>query len=144
VIALRLMPERKCQGCKKQVFWGCEAKPHKVVDEDTGEPVIDPKTKQQKVVWSNPAAIPEIFDDEETFACPRQTIHEQPREWSWLLMFYSMFKDGFLPQQGSVVDQSNKAVEVLNVMNVANQECDDEIQRREASKSKGNVHGKMG
>ena len=68
------MPERKCQGCVKQVQWGCTAKPHLVFDDDTGEPVVDPKTKKQKVAWSNPGLIPEILDDEETYACPRQTF----------------------------------------------------------------------
>lgn len=138
------MPDRKCTGCKKQELWGCTARPHDVFDEDTGEPVIDPKTGKQKVRWSNPARIPEIFDDEQTFACPRQTLHENPKEWNWLLMFYAAYKDGFLPQRGAVVDQSNKAVEVLNLMNITNQECDDEIHRRETAKSKGGVHGKMG
>ena len=137
------MPERKCKGCTKQKMWGCEAKPHTVINEDTGEPIIDPETKKPKVRWSNPAVIPEIFDNEETFACPRQTLHENPKEWNWLLMFYAMFKDGFLPQRGAVVDQSNKSVEILNIMNTTNQECDTAINDREARKGMSNVHGRM-
>jgi hypothetical protein len=138
------MPDRKCEGCKKQVQWGCTAKPHRVIDEETGEPIIDPKTKQPKITWSNPARIPEIFDDEETYACPRQTLHENPREWNWLLMFYSMYKEGFLPQRGAVVDQSNKAIEVLNILNTANQECDDELAAQARRKAGGNPYGRMG
>ncbi len=137
------MPERKCQGCVKQVQWGCTAKPHLVFDDETNEPVIDQKTKRQKIVWSNPGRIPEIFDDEETYACPRQGLHEDPKGWSWLLMFFGMFKDGFLPQRGAIVDQSNKAIEILNVMNIANGECDEEVSKRASAKGNKNVHGRM-
>ena len=59
-------------------------------------------------------------------------------------MFFSMFKDGFLPQQGAIVDQSNKAVEILNVMNTVNGECDEEVNRRERAKANRNTHGRMG
>lgn len=139
------MPERKCEGCKRQIEWGCTAKPHLQMNED-GFPVLDPKTGKQVVNWSNPARIPEIFDDEEVYCCPRQTLRENPREWSWLLMFYAMFKEGFLPQHGAVVDQSNKAIEVMNLMNVVNQECDDELSIRERQKNNrgSSPYGRMG
>jgi hypothetical protein len=138
------MPERKCVGCKKQEIWGCEAKPHPAFDNESGEPIIDPKTQQQKVVWSKPARIPEIFDDEETFACPRQTLKENPQEWNKLLIFFAMFKEGFLPQAGAIADQSNRAMEILQILNTTNQECEDELMKREKAKGAKATHGKMG
>jgi len=137
------MPERKCQGCTKQTEWGCTAKPHLVYDPETDALVCN-EDGSPKITWSNPARVPEIFDDEETYACPRQTLKENPRQWSQLLMFFSMFKDGFLPQRGAVVDQSNKAIETLTVMNTVNQECDEELAERARRGSQGNSpYGRM-
>lgn len=135
------MPERKCEGCKRKDEWGCEAKPHTVTDED-GNPKYD-KAGRPVLKWTKPARIPEMFDGEETYACPRQTLKENARSWSRLLMYYAAYKDGFLPQAGAVIDQSNAAMEALNVMNATNQECDDEINEKSRLKSNPSPYGRM-
>lgn len=121
-MAIRLLPERQCAGCAKQVEWGCHAVRH-VVHDDLGRPVMGADGGQM-MNWHQPARLPLSIDGEETYACPRQTLLRRPREWNRLLTFYGMFKRGFLPEAGAVIDQSNKLIEAFRIMDEANYECD--------------------
>jgi hypothetical protein len=67
---------------------------------------------------------------EETFACPRQHLKENPAYWATILKFYGMFRKGHLPGRGAIVDQSNKAIEVFRILDDANDACDHEEARR--------------
>lgn len=115
------MPERKCESCTRQKEWGCHARPYTVKTDDGPE----------EVRWHNPAWLPVTVLGEETWACPRQHIRENPGYWATILKFYGMYRKGFLPDRGAIVDQSNKAIEVFRVLDYANEECDREEAKRE-------------
>lgn len=113
-MAIRLMPERQCAGCTSQDEWGCFAR--RVKPDADGE---DPQDS-----WFQPAYMPITLDGEDTFACPRQPIRENPRYWSQLLKLYSFYKNGYLPQAGAIIDQSNHLIEAFRVLDQTNAECD--------------------
>jgi hypothetical protein len=115
------MPERQCDGCKRQDEWGCHAKPYTVVNDQGVE----------EVRWHRPAQLPITLLGEETWACPRQPIRENPFFWSKVLKFYGLYKKGFLPDQGAIVDQSNKLIELFRIIDDANDQCDQEELNRE-------------
>lgn len=133
MIAIRLMPERNCRGCTKQVQWGCTAKPYVVMDPETSSPVLGHDGKP-KVAWTNPAHMPLDFDGEETYACPRQPLREEPEMWSRVFTYYRLYKKGFLPQTGAAMDQANIAVEIFRILDDANDDADDALQKAEAAK----------
>ena len=109
------MPERQCVGCRHQAEWGCEAKSYKV---------INAKGKEE-TRWFKPSALPLSLDGaEEHFACPRQHIRENPAYWNRVLTLYAMYRKGFLPDRGAVVDQSNQLIEVFRVLDDVNASCD--------------------
>jgi len=119
------MPELKCHTCTSvdQKRLGCTAKHY--YREGDPEPV-----------WIRPAALPVTleggFDD---FACPRQHIHEHPDFWGQVLKYYGMWKKGHLPDRGAATDQSNFAIEVFSIFDVANQEADDELREQDAQRN---------
>lgn len=109
------MPERSCVGCKSQREWGCYAKKYR--EELPGEDPAD--------AWVDPAFLPlEIDGDENHFACPRQPLKEDPYGWKRTLLYYGMYQKGFMPQEGAVMDQSNRAIEVFRILDTVNQEVD--------------------
>jgi hypothetical protein len=122
VAAIRLLPERQCHKCKRQKDWGCEAErvpsgpeDHTAAQDENGE----------WWGWSNPAHLPIAVDGEETWACPRQDLKRRPQEWNTILFYYEFYRDkGLLPQPGSVMDQSNKALSIFRILNDVNAECD--------------------
>lgn len=118
VAAIRLLPERDCAACKNQAEWGCNARrwrepPHGEPDDESN--------------WVEPAYLPVTFDGEETYACPRQSLKEEPVFWSRLFLLYSMFTKGHLPDKGAVVDQSNSLLEMFRIVDEANAAADDTL-----------------
>jgi hypothetical protein len=105
------MPERSCNGCTRQKEWGCTASKSEVPPGTKGAaPSLDGKTWW---LWTNPSRLPLMFDGEQTYACPRQHLKANGHAWHKVLLCYGYYKAGFLPQAGSVIDQSNKAVELF-------------------------------
>lgn len=79
---------------------------------------------------------------EQSYACPRQTLRERAGDWNRLLMFYSLYLKGFLPDQGAVIDQSNVLMEAFRLIDEANAEADKElaeIEARKRGRGKGRV-----
>jgi hypothetical protein len=111
------MPERQCSGCTNQVAWGCDAEPYDFLKED-GE---------VEVRWMNAANGFVQLNGEDLKACPRQHLKRNPQLWSRMFLFYGMYKQGFLPDQGAVVDQSNFAMEVFRAMDAIGRDCDDAL-----------------
>lgn len=109
------MPERQCAGCKNQDVWGCYATPYKVVDKEGVE----------RTEWHQPAGMPLDLLGEETWACPRQPLREEPRAWGKLLKLYAFYRKGHLPDRGAVVDQANGLLEMFRIMDDANGQCDE-------------------
>ncbi|MCA1775267.1 MAG: hypothetical protein LC676_06560 [Loktanella sp.] len=123
------MPERDCATCTRQKEWGCFAEYIDRVDEH-GDPVLDQEGNPVRDLV-NGADLPLTIDGEDTWACPRQTIRENPRTWGRLLMFYGMFTRGHLPDAGAVVDQSAPLMEAIRVIDDANKRCDQALQEQE-------------
>ncbi len=117
------MPERNCDGCKKKDLWGCTAFRWRHPEE--GEP-------DHPDNWVRPAAHPVTVLGETMYCCPRQHLFQNPQYWGWTLKFYGLFKKGFLPSEGGVLAQSNKALEVFRILDDANDQCD----RAEEEKAK--------
>ena len=80
-------------------------------------------------LWTNPARLPLTFDGEETYACPRQTLLKDGRSWHRIFIYYGAYKAGHLPQVGATMDQSNKAMEVFNILDAVNGEADAELSK---------------
>lgn len=116
------MPERQCNGCKRQKEWGCTAKRWRTPgpDEEDG-----PEN------WLNPSHLVNEFDGELIHACPRQTIRERPWDWNRLLLLYGMYVKGHMPNDGAVVDQSNVLIMAFRILDDANAECDQELAEKE-------------
>ncbi len=125
-MAIRLMPERSCKGCTRQEEWGCRAVKYR-----EPEPHEDPQD-----AWVNPAWLPITLDGEDTYACPRQSLMENPEEWSRLLMYYGFYQKGHLPQTGSIIDQSNCLMEAFRILDAVNAECDEQ-KRAKQDRPKG-------
>lgn len=115
------MPERQCNGCTNQAAWGCKAV---CLPSTADDPKATPDGKGGYVLWLNPAYMPLTLDNEETYACPRQDLHEHGYAWHRMLLFYGMYRKGHLPQPGAVMDQSNKAVELFRILDDVNHDCD--------------------
>jgi hypothetical protein len=115
------MPERQCHGCTRQKDWGCEAE--RFVSDKTDR-TAQPDAEGVWWGWTKPSNLPLTLDGEDTYACPRQDVRARPQAWHRMLLYYGMYKKGFLPQTGSVMDQSNKAVELFRLFDEVNFECD--------------------
>jgi len=128
------MPERKCHACTRQKEWGCTAQ--KVLSDQkdhTAEKGADGKWWG----WKNPSHMPMQIDGETIWCCPRRDIRDKGREWAHMLMYYGHYQKGFLPQAGSIVDQSNYAMEAFRVLEQVNAECDEaENDRRRAGEER--------
>ena len=100
------MPERQCHRCRRQAEWGCEAFKYPSNERD---PKAEPDADGNWWAWAKPAMLPMIVDGEEDWSCPRQDIKARGPEWSRMLFYWGFYKKGFLPAEGGLVDQSNKA-----------------------------------
>jgi hypothetical protein len=128
------MPERNCGTCKNQVRWGCTARRWRTPAEDE---LDGPEN------WVNPAELPYILDDEETWACPRQPIREAPRFFARVLLLYGMYVKGHLPDRGAIVDQSASLLEVFRIIDDANAEADTMTKAKaEAARRRNAEHGR--
>jgi hypothetical protein len=92
-------------------------------------------------VWINKAASAVKVLDEEWWGCPRQSLREQPQEWSRILFYYDLFQKGHLPDDGAVSRQSNAMIETLRILHNENTDCDKIISEKEARKNRGRPAG---
>ena len=122
------MPERDCQGCTKQKQWGCTAIRWKM---------HSPFEPDHPNYWIRPAALPLTILGETTYACPRKHLRENQSYWAIILKYYGMYKKGFLPERGSIADQSNKAIEIFRVLDEVNYQCDREEDDRRNRRTQG-------
>ena len=124
------MPERNCAGCKNQAQWGCEAVSYEVVLPGGA----------REVRWHKASNGLAQLNGEDLFACPRQDIKNRPMVWHRMLLFYGMYKQGHLPDQGAVVDQSNFTMELFRLFDQVNFDCDEaldgERRRKQAQESR--------
>lgn len=129
------MPERQCKGCTRQVEWGCEAVRWRTPEE--GE-------RDGPENWVKPSALPTKVQEDEVYFCPRQGIKQDPRTFGRLLMFYQMYKAGYLPDSGAIVDQSNVMIETLRVFEEENLNCDQVLADRDRAKKARNAKANRG
>ena len=97
------MPERSCQGCTKQLEWGCET----------------------------PPPIPIMFDgDEYLTRCPRRPFLEDPKWFDEIYTAQGWISKGFLPVAGTYGDMPNKLAQCLKVIEQVQHEVDQETARK--------------
>lgn len=130
------MPERKCHSCTRQKEWGCDGVKVLSHEKDyTAEKEADGKWWG----WKNPSHMPMSIDGEQIWCCPRRDIKDRGREWAYMLKFYGFWQKGHLPQEGGIMDQSNKALELFRILDQINGECDAaENERRAAGQQRDN------
>lgn len=104
------MPDRQCRTCTaaQQQEFGCDAR------------------KLPDGSWEKPALSPLKIDDQEDFRCPRRGIKDEPLFWSRLLTMFRGYKNGFLPDEGSVASQSARGWALLTVLDGFMQEAQTE------------------
>lgn len=78
---------------------------------------------------------------EDTYACPRQPLREDPIFWVKVLKLYAFYRKGYLPQPGAVIDQANQLLETFSILDQVNAECDNQQQ---ASPQKGDPTANRG
>ena len=140
VTAIRLMPERQCEGCKRQKDWGCTAEKFPAKQQTPG---ARPDRNGDWWLWRNPSKLPLTVDGEESYACPRQDIRARPQAWQRMLLFYGFYRKGHLPQSGAIMDQANKAMELFRVFDDVNSEVDKVVHDREiANQARRAQHGR--
>ena len=124
------MPERQCVGCTRQKEWGCTAKRWRTPD---------PEEMDGPENWVNPAYLPVTLDGEDTYACPRQHLRENPAAYGKLWFLYGHYKKGHLPDRGGIVDQSNVLMQLFRVLDTANEDIDraEEEERRKKEARRG-------
>lgn len=122
MIALHLLPERDCARCtsSKQKEWGCHA------------------TQKQDGSWENKAALPLKLDDEEHWRCPRRPVKDDPGFFRRLFFFHGLYKKGQLPAKGGVVDQSDRMMNLLRLVDHAEDEVRAELQERQRRRANRN------
>lgn len=98
-LAGKLLPERQCHRCTRQVEWGCE----------------------------RDAVIPLIFDGEEIKRCPKRPFLENPVYFNDLYMIHHWVGKGYLPDPGTYEDQGAKLPVLLYIIDAALSEADETI-----------------
>jgi hypothetical protein len=79
------------------------------------------------------AATPYIIDGEEIWKCPITFVDA---EVSQAMTIWSGYKKGFLPDEGSYLDQSNRFVEYMEFLDSNQSKYEQEEQKRQTSKLK--------
>jgi hypothetical protein len=136
------MPERQCVKCTKQAEWGCEAFKYR---SDENDRRAIPDDNGGWWAWFKPSHLPMTVDGEESYACPRQDLKQRAQAWNRMLLYYGMYKQGFLPQAGAIMDQSNKAMELFRIFDQVNGECDEaQAERTRAGQARDEQTGGKG
>ena len=91
VVSLNLLPERKCDTCTAfdKKLWGCTRK----------------------------AITPVNIMGIDMLRCPNRPLLDDPAHYNELFNIVGWVKEGFLPDEGTYLDQPNKLVESLAVIN---------------------------
>lgn len=62
------------------------------------------------------ARVPVELFGERTTTCPRRPVLDQPEEFAYYMRLYRMYRNGFLPESGAVMDQSGYVLGVFDVL----------------------------
>ena len=106
-----MFPERNCSRCTRQIEYGCNA----TVDEDG--------------VWKDKAFLPiQLEEGEESWVCPRRPLKDEPEKWSSIMFFYGMYKKNILPDDGALVGQASKAMDIFSLLDSVTSECKETLE----------------
>lgn len=96
-----------CSTCTahQKIEWGCDA-----YQDEKGE-------------WQKKALIPERMDNEDVWVCPRRPVKDDPAFYSELMSLYALYKEGVLADEGSIMSQSTKYVNLMRLVHAAVNEC---------------------
>ncbi len=74
--------------------------------------------------------------DEEYTTCPRRPVKDHPLEFGYWMRLYRFYRRGFLPEDGSVMEQCNVTLQVFDIMERVYGDID-EYRQAEADKKRG-------
>lgn len=98
-------------------MWGCDA------------------VKRIDGTWENPASVPLQLDGEDQFACPRRPVKDDPLYFKRLMFFYGLYQKGTLPDSGGVMDQSERGLTLLRLVENIESEAEKELRERQQKKA---------
>lgn len=84
--------------------------------------------------WENQASFPINLDGENWFGCPRRVILDDQDGWLQLTRFYNQYKAGFLPDPGGTLDQVDRLMTLLMLMEAAYNDCQEVKRQQEVDK----------
>lgn len=97
-------------------------------------------TDMQKKEWGceGKAILPVFIDGEPEYTCIRRPILDNPRWFNEIFTMYSMYKNGFLPYEGTYMAQPLSFLQAINVIDATLEECDkiEEQDRQRKSRNK--------
>jgi hypothetical protein len=102
-----MLTERVCSTCTKKQMreWGCDA------------------AKNEKGEWVNKSALPMEVDGEDSWACPRRPVKDDPLLFSEVMSHYGLYKEGVLADEGAINSQATKYVAVMRLVHSVVSEC---------------------
>lgn len=97
-MAGQLFPERDCAKCtdRHKKEWGCEGN----------------------------AILPIVIDGEIENTCIRRPILDNPQWFNEVFTMYNMYKNGFLPDEGTYLAQTLSFLQIINIIDMTLAECD--------------------
>lgn len=106
-----MFPERNCSTCNQvqKRMWGCEG--------DAEQPVE--------------------LDGELLTTCIRRPMLDDPEWFNEIYTMYKMYKNGFLPNEGTYQAQPVAVVQIINIIDAVLAECD-EIKDEERERKEKN------
>jgi hypothetical protein len=76
--------------------------------------------------------------DELDFSCPRQPLFEDPDTFSYIFNAYANYQNGFLMEEGSVMDQPAKLIKILAIVGDQVVKCSED--KKEAERERTEAH----
>lgn len=116
-MASELFPERDCAKCTDRLKeeWGC----------------------------NGDATLPITIDDEILYTCIRRPLLDRPGWFNEIFTMYKMYKNGFLPNEGSYLAQPPTFLQMVNIVDVTLSDCEDieeeENKRKERNKRRSGI-----
>jgi hypothetical protein len=84
--------------------------------------------------WESPAVMPLRIDEIEDYACPRRPIKDDPDGFGRLMRLHRYYRQGMLPDPGSITQQASRGLELLELVEVTLGECRKTQEEQEAAR----------
>jgi hypothetical protein len=98
-----LFPERKCHDCDdvRKRKWGCRAYVEIIGGVEQ---------------WVNGSELPALINGEENYQCPARPWLDDPDLLFALYEAFAHYQNGFLLEEGAIVDQPNRLMKAMAIL----------------------------